>query len=70
MICKIKRVLDGSEQGLDVVVTLVLFQERLSSIRIWHERLVWIMTEMHVPLGLLKVNRGPSSRLGRANWGS
>jgi hypothetical protein len=34
MICKIKRVLDGSEQGLDIVVILVLFQERLPSKRI------------------------------------
>ena len=37
---KIKRVLDGSEQGLDIVVISVLFQEGLPSIRIWHERLV------------------------------
>ena len=29
MMCKIERVMNGSEQGLDIVVTLVLFQECL-----------------------------------------
>jgi hypothetical protein len=29
MMCKIKRVMHGSEQGLDIGVTLILFQERL-----------------------------------------
>jgi hypothetical protein len=29
MICKIKRVMDGLEQGVDIVITLILFQERL-----------------------------------------
>ena len=33
MICKVKRVMDGSEQGLDIIVMLVLLQERLSSRR-------------------------------------
>ncbi len=33
MMCKIKRVMHGSDQGLDIVVTLILFQERLASRR-------------------------------------
>jgi hypothetical protein len=33
MMCKIKRVMYGSEQGLDIVVTFMLFQERLPSRR-------------------------------------
>ena len=34
MMCKIKRVMDGLEQAVDIVVTLILFQERLPSRRI------------------------------------
>jgi hypothetical protein len=34
MMCEIKRVMHGSEQGLDIVVTFILFQERLPSRRI------------------------------------
>ena len=49
MMCKIKRVMDGSEQGLDIVVTFVLSQERLPSRRINREHLVWEMTQMDVP---------------------
>ena len=30
--CKIKRVVYGLEQCLDIVVTFILFQERLSSV--------------------------------------
>ena len=33
VMCKIKRVMDGLEQGLDIVITLILFQERLPSRR-------------------------------------
>jgi hypothetical protein len=39
MVCKIKRVMHGLEQGVDIVVTLILFQERLHpdeySMSIW-----------------------------------
>jgi hypothetical protein len=31
MMCKIKRVMYGSEQGVDIVVTFILFQERLKT---------------------------------------
>jgi hypothetical protein len=51
---------------LDIVVTLILFQERLPSRRIWHEHLVREMTQMDVPWGLLKVSHAPSSRMGKA----
>jgi hypothetical protein len=34
MMCKIKRVMHGLEQRVDIVVTLILFQERLPSRRI------------------------------------
>jgi hypothetical protein len=33
MMCKIKCVMYGSEQGVDIVVTFILFQERLPSRR-------------------------------------
>ena len=70
MMCKIKRVMHGSEQGLDIVVTLILFQERLPSRRISHEILIRKMTQMDVPWGLLKVNRAPSLRMGKAECAS
>jgi hypothetical protein len=34
MMCKIKRVMHGLEQGVDIVITLILFQERLPSGRV------------------------------------
>ena len=37
MMCKIKRVMHGSEQRLDVVVSFILFQEGLPFRRTWHE---------------------------------
>jgi hypothetical protein len=70
MICKIKRVMHGLEQGLDIVVTLILFQERLPYRRRQHEHLVQRMTQMDAPWGLLKVNRAPSLRMGKAECGS
>jgi hypothetical protein len=70
MMCKIKRVMHGSEQGLDIVVTLILFQERLPSRQIQHEHLVQKMTEMDVPWELLKVNCAPSLRMGKAECAS
>ena len=70
MMCKIKRVMDGLEQGLDIVVALILFQDRLPSGRIWHEHLVRKMTQMDVPWGLLEVNRAPSLRKGKAEHAS
>jgi hypothetical protein len=70
VMCKIKRVMDGLEQGLDVFITLILVQERLPSRRILHEDLVRKMTEMDVPWGLPKVNCGPSLRVGNARCGS
>jgi hypothetical protein len=66
MMCKIKRVMDGLEQGLDIIVTLILFQDRLPYRRRYHERLVRKMIHMDLPWGLLKVNRAPSLRMGKA----
>ena len=66
MVCKIKRVMDGSKQGLDIVVTLILFQEPLPSGRILHEHFLRKMTETDVPRGLAKVYCGPSLRVGIA----
>jgi hypothetical protein len=60
----------GSEQGLDIAVTLILFQERLPSRRTWYEDLVRKLTQMDVPWELLKVNRAPSLRMGKAECGS
>jgi len=68
MMCEIKCVVHGFEQGSDVVITLVLFQECLSSRRTLHEHLVWNMTQMDVPWGSLKVNCAPSLRVGKAEW--
>src|SRR6266403_669399 len=68
MMCEIKRIVHGFEQGLDVVVMLILLQECLSSRRTWHEHLVWNTTQTGVPLGSLKVNCAPSLRVGKAEW--
>jgi hypothetical protein len=70
VMCKIKRVLDGSEQGLDVIVPLILVQEDLPSRRKQDEHLVRKMTDMDVPWELPKVNCAPSLRVGNARCGS
>ena len=70
MMRKIKRFLDGSEQVLYIVVTLILFQKRLPSRRILHEHLARKMKQMGIPWGLLKVIREPSLRTGKAECGS
>ena len=60
----------GFDQGLDIVITLVLFQERLPSRRKYHEHLVRKMTQINVLWGSLRVNCAPSLRLGKPEWGS
>ena len=67
---KIKRVVHSSEQDLDIVIALILFQERLPSRQIWHEYLVQKITLTNVPWVLLKVNHAPSLRMGKAENGS
>jgi len=62
--------MDGTEQGLDIFITLILFQECLASRRIQDEHPVRKMTQINVPWELLKVNGVPSLRMGKAECGS
>ena len=66
MMCKIKRVMHGLEQYVDIVVTLILFQERLPYRQRQYEHLFRKMSQMDVLGGLLKVNHAPSLRMGKA----
>ena len=70
MIPKIKRVMYGSEEGTDIVVNLILYQDVLQSRRTWHKHLVREMTQIDVPPSLLKVNRAPSLRVRKAKCAS
>ena len=69
MIYKIKRVMHGLEQGLDIVITLILFEKRLPSEK-YNMSIVGKMSQKDVPWGLLKVNRVPSLRMGKAGCAS
>ena len=60
MMCKIKRVMYGPEQALDIVVTFILFEENLLSRQVQYEDLVRKMSQMNVPWELQEVNRAPS----------
>jgi hypothetical protein len=70
MVRKIKRVMHSLEQGVDIDIALILFQKRLRSKGIYHEHPVQKMIQMNVPGGLLRVNRAPSLRVGKAVSGS